>query len=230
MPDNERFPFAVLRDAIDDWFRGRGRRHTMARLAWTKLKCQAGIIAFVDYDGDPGGDRPQDRDALAWAWEDITMGFRGFGDNIVTGPILQMWHFLPAADRGDLCDRIDRCLIAIEVLCTSSTVHQRYPVRYRQGEMPRDPSGFQQPIALPVGGRLSRSWARDHGRDPDTIDDVIRHSLLESDVFTDLEDVDEVIERGDEEDEETLRHRRAEAAAALRAGFYVVPLDPPGEC
>ena len=234
MNTDERFPFTVLRDPIDDWFRGPGRRHTMARLAWTKLKALAGVIASVDYDGDPGGGSRPDRDAEAWAWEDIAMGFRGYGDNTVTGPILQIWHFLPIAAREDLCDRVDRCLYAIEVLCTSSKVHQRYPARYRRDGVPREPTGFTAPIALPVGGRLSRSWARDHDRDPETIDDVIRQSLLGADVYTDLEGIDAVIDGGAGAGPDTGvsggRRAREEAAAALRAGFYVVPLDPPGEC
>lgn len=227
MDELSRFPYPVLRDAIDGWFAETGRHHTTARLAWAKLKALAGVVACVEYDGAPGGDGDHDRDALAWAWEDIAMAFRGFGDNTLTGPILQMWHFLPRRELSDLCDRIDRCLVAIGVLCRSSGIQQRYPARYRTEAVPRDPNGFKEPIALPVGGRFTRSWARDEGHDPVLMEEVIQQSLLAAEVHADLDGVDAAITSA------TAAPRPSDTdavAEALRAGFYVVPLDPPGEC
>lgn len=167
------FPYKQFEADVGKGFLGGGPEKAVLRTAWSKLKGQAVVTAAVDYGLRPSS-TPAERDAaLAKAWEDIYIAFKGYGDNILTGFLLQVWHYVEKKSREELrrvlqeaCDKVDRYY-------EEHSIRRRYLEKYWSAPVRSSPGDFCEPTALPISGRPLRDWAGAEGVEYETYAQVM---------------------------------------------------------
>ena len=96
------FPYKQFEQDINKWFVSKNGSNAATRTAWGKFKGLIAVNAAVDYGMRPSSTEAERDEAMAKAWEDGYIAFKGYGDNTITGPILQMWHYVIDKDRESL--------------------------------------------------------------------------------------------------------------------------------
>lgn len=145
------------------------------RRAYRKFKLAIVLYAHCDYLGATTNavEGPVTRDqALAWAWEDADIAFRGYGEEALTGFILQMWTHVPHGEEGALRKAIKKAFKAADA-ATPLGVQRRYLLRWR-GKKVRDlDRGFDLPSVIPCMGIKLREWAADLGEEAEAISEQL---------------------------------------------------------
>lgn len=127
--------------------------------SYRKFKCLLGVYAYVDFPDDA---TPEQR--LAWAWEDADLAFRGYGENLLTGALLQMWTHTHGDEQDRFHEVITAALDAANEATDPSTP-RRYLAGVRAKPVRKGGNDFDLPQELPVRGPRLREWAEDEGFD-----------------------------------------------------------------
>tara|TARA_Y100000034_G_C6771585_1_gene344245 strand:- start:123 stop:734 length:612 start_codon:yes stop_codon:yes gene_type:complete len=133
--------------------------------------------------------------AMAWAWEDMVMAFRGYGSSCLTGAVLSYWQTIPEPFWEDVRRGLNRGAgAAIEG--TPKAVKRRYLLQHRIQTVRTPEMGFDLPALVPTFGPSLRDWAKRNGFNPDDVEAQ----------FTQLEEAErlglikpDVVRVGDEE-------------------------------
>jgi len=167
------FPYKQFEADISKWFVAKNGTNAATRTAWGKLKGLIAVNAAVDYGMRPSSTEAERDEAMAKAWEDGYIAFKGYGDNTITGPILQMWHYVIDKDRESLRQAIQSACDAVDVYYQEHGVRRRYLEKYWKAKVRCKPEDFREPTALPLSGRALRDWTSDEGYDYETFEQVI---------------------------------------------------------
>jgi hypothetical protein len=167
------FPYEQFEADINQWFRGGGAEKAILRSAWSKMKGQIVVSAGVDYGLRPNSTAAQRAEALSKSWEDVYIAFKGYGDNIWTGFLLQLWHYVPNKQRDSLRQAIQDACDRVDAYYTEHGIRRRYLEKYWTARVRSQPSDFQEPTALPISGKPLRDWAGSEGVDYETFEQVM---------------------------------------------------------
>lgn len=173
MSNTPLFPYEQFRSDIDKWFRTEGRQQPVLRTAWAKLKGLAIVTASVDYGLRPNSTEDEQHQALAKAWEDVYIAFKGYGDNILTGPMLQLWHYTTEKQRKSLHSALTEACASVDAFYNEHSIRRRYLQKYWKANVKSKPTHFQEPTALPISGRPLQDWSYNSGVEPEVMEQVM---------------------------------------------------------
>lgn len=125
---------------------------------YAKLKLILTVISITDYSQEGEG-------ALACAWEEVDVAFRGFGDELLTGIIIQLWRYLPESRQREFRSTLKRAFSAANA-ATSPDVFRLHEEKYRLAEINDPTKGWAFPTAVPLRGPRLQDWAKASGYDP----------------------------------------------------------------
>jgi hypothetical protein len=131
--------------------------------AYRKFRCLITIYAYMDFLSIS----PKQR--LSWAWEDVDIAFRGYGDNILTGVMLQMWDHTEDEEANRFHLTITKALERANAV-TDKNCPRRYLLKWRQSRVRKGADDFADPVVLPVNGPKLREWAEAEGFDAESIE------------------------------------------------------------
>ena len=133
--------------------------------SYRKLKNLVTAMAYTDFftDGVPM------KQAMAWTWEDVQIGFVGRGESIMSGAILQLWVFVAKANHEKFAAMIAKAFAAAEAT-TDPSVPRRYLTQWRNKPVRKSEDGFVDAPILPCWGPRVREWALSESRDPDEME------------------------------------------------------------
>lgn len=162
--DKPLYPHAMLVGFFDAWCQ-QHPDNKMARRAWAKMKGVAQVIAIVDYGMT---DTSQDvaPAAMAWAWEDIAMGFRARGDHLITGTVLQFCLGLTDYQQLQFARDLEAVFSAIEDYCRENGVMERYDAADRVCRVYTKPHQFTLSVVFPANGKATRDFLSQGGDAP----------------------------------------------------------------
>ena len=168
------YPASLVQARIDAWFAKNNTKHHVARRAWTKLKGYALVVAATDYGLRPKSKATDKDKALSYAWEDFTVAMRGYGDNVSTGFLLQMFSSLDAPACRSLGLAMSEAINAADVKAERDGVVRRYGKEYLDAPVVCKGDGFILPYAVPHSGAPVADWVRDH-EEEDVAEVIIEH-------------------------------------------------------
>ena len=129
--------------------------------SYAKFKFVLGVFAYCDFSYP----KKPTLQEMAWAWEDAQIAFKGHGEPILHGCILQMWSTLPASRKEEFLEAVETALRLADEN-TSLSVQRRYLKEWRDKPV-RDPDlGYNLMTILPVSGPTLREWSAEEGFDP----------------------------------------------------------------
>ena len=157
-----RYAFEGLEEGLDAWVDELDSPKALR--AWKKLKFMVLSVAWVDFGiWQEGVDREQ---AMAWAWEDMEMAFRGFGDSNLTGAVVHLWTSIEEA-KWEIGRRRVNTEFANARIATGMEAPRRYLLTYRCQTVRTPAWGFDLPSIVPVTGPRLKEWASKNGLDPE---------------------------------------------------------------
>jgi len=160
MPPLEGFQYQHAEDHLDKF--ARTRKSAAFKRSYRKFKFLLFTYAYLDFSAP---NRPS-KQHLSWAWEDAQIAFKGYGETMLHGAILQMWSTLGPIDQAQFLRSADEAFYLAECE-TDREANRRYVKKYRNEEI-RDPSdGFNLPSVTPVSGVKLKDWLHDEGFRPD---------------------------------------------------------------
>ena len=135
------------------------RGHLSFYRAYRKLRCLLAVYAHTDFPEEaPAAQR------WAWTWEDLDIAFRGLGENLMTGALIQLWMYTPDEEEAQFQAAIIEAFAAANE-ATDASVPRRYCRTDREAPVRRGEDDFLLPQALPVRGPRLREWAFEEGLD-----------------------------------------------------------------
>ena len=135
-----------------------------ARRALNKLQFLVLGTAWVEYALWDPDMAPED--AMAYAWEDMGIALRGYGDAALTGAVVHFWSGVGKEHWEAGREILNEALQQAEDN-TSATVARRFLRKYRQQLVRTPDMGFKGlPAVIPVTGPRVRDWARTNGMPP----------------------------------------------------------------
>lgn len=168
------YPAALVQARIEAWFTKHHKKHHAARRAWVKLKGYALVVAAADYGLRPSSKPAEKEKAMSYAWEDFTLAMRGYGDNVSTGFLLQMFSALDAAAGRGLGLAMTEAINAADTKAEREGVVRRYEADYLKAPVVFKSDGFIMPYAVPCSGAPLNDWVRDH-EDEDVAEVIVEH-------------------------------------------------------
>jgi hypothetical protein len=126
------------------------------RRAYQKFKGVIAMYAFVDYR--EAKDTPVQ---LSWAWEDAFVAFRGYGEETMTGPILQMWTTLPSSQESSFRGAIENSFQ--KAVQKNPSYPKRYKDLHRLAPVRTLDDGFNLAAVLPDRSPSLKDWGVDNG-------------------------------------------------------------------
>lgn len=164
--NNERFAYEEAERRIDaycyDEARTRGFRRT-----YRKLKLVMSVIAYTDY----APDAKLTEAAIACAWEELQLALTGRGEDVISGPIIQLWKHTPLGERDELRAVFVEAFNKAEA-ATGPDVRRLYTHKYRRqhywlldDEEPDDDSLDDAGTIAPYFGARLEELALDQGHD-----------------------------------------------------------------
>ena len=169
------YPAALVKTHIENWFKKAPTKNHRARRAWVKLKGYALVVAASDYGLRPRSSEAEKDKALAYVWEDFTIAMRGYGDNAVTGFLLQILSSLTPAGCKSLGEALATAVKAADDKASLDGVVRRYEQVYIDAPVIYDAQAFRMPYAVPIAGAPIADWVRDH--EDDDVAEVILEEL-----------------------------------------------------
>jgi hypothetical protein len=161
-----RFVYEEAENMLDSY--ALGRRESGDKQfyrAYRKFRCLITIYAYMDF---PSGSAPKQR--LSWAWEDVDIAFRGYGDNILTGVMLQMWDHTADEEEANRFHRTITKALERSNAVTDKNCPRRYLIKWRQSRVRKGADDFADQVVLPVNGPKLREWAEAEGFDAESIE------------------------------------------------------------
>lgn len=158
---SDRFEFEHAERILDEFVYNCRAPDNFLRV-YAKLKLVLAVISITDYaqEGDA---------ALACAWEELDVAVRGYGDELLTGIIIQLWRYLPSDRHREFRSALKRAFAAASA-ATSTTVFRLHEEKYRLAEV-NDPSkGWGFPTAVPLRGPRLQDWAKVAGYPPEQLE------------------------------------------------------------
>lgn len=172
--DTTRYPFEVIDEALDRFCNSEhAKDNAMFLRAVRKLRGVIIVYAVVDF----GQAAPDHAHALAWAWEDAEIAFKGYGEGTLTGPIVQMWDALSPESWRAFKQTLDRAFDRANAL-TNEDVKRRYFKGYRAKRVRTPKTGFNEKVVLPTWGPTFRDWCTDNKRDADEEEQLFHYVEL----------------------------------------------------
>ncbi len=168
------YPASLVQARIEAWFSKNHRKHHVARRAWVKLKGYALVVAATDYGLRPSSKPGEKEAALSYVWEDFTIAMRGYGDNVATGFLLQMFSSLDAAAGRGLGLAMTEAINAADAKAAREGVVRRYEATHLEAPVVFKSDGFIMPYAVPLTGAPLKDWVRDN-EDEDVAEVIIEH-------------------------------------------------------
>lgn len=160
----DRYHYEVAASLIEEAVLDLAPRRPSLLRAYRKLKATVVAYAYIDFLTEGVRSREE---ALAYAWEDAEIAFRGYGESCMTGAIVQFWSAVGSADTETTAQMRESIRLAFEAAeaATHADVKRRYLKKHRK-EPIRDLSmGFDLPAILPTRGIKLREWAIESGKD-----------------------------------------------------------------
>jgi len=161
----KRYPYELVVTSLDKSIKElAGKRYRMLIRAYRKIKLMAVVYAYVDFYSHDLADREM---SLAWAWEDVEIAFRGYGESALTGAIIQLWTALGEnkAKKKKLKSILEAAFAEANAACPLG-IERRYLSEYRQKPIVGEAGGFNLPTVLPCRGVRLVEWAEDNDKDP----------------------------------------------------------------
>lgn len=166
MKKTDLYRYDLLEKALDNYVNGLAKPG-VARRSLKKLKMSVLAAAWIDHClWDPEVDKEQ---AMAWAWEDMSIAFRGYGESSSTGVVIELWTMVGKERWPEFRKAVDKGLSDAERR-TKKTVRRRYMSKHLKLRSRSPDDGFELPCAVPTGGRVLRNWALENGMDPDEVE------------------------------------------------------------
>ena len=161
-----RYQYEIFEAGLDEYMKDLDRPDVMAALS--KVKFAVLASAWSDfYAWHPDTNKKQ---AMSWAWEDMVMSFRGFGESSMTGPIMSLWQAIPE-DKWEEARKVLNIAALNANRETPATVRRRYLTQYRCQTVRTPTWGFDLPAIVPTFGPRLRKWAEASGMNPDTVEE-----------------------------------------------------------
>lgn len=161
------YQYEVAEKVLDDYTRSSSFRRFQR--TYQRLKFALYGLVYIDL----GGEQLPLEEALALAWQDVDIAFRGYGDHILTGYVLQLWHVLPKGEEARFKHVIEEAF-SVAALLTDSSVPRRYLQKHREAPVRTLATGFNLPAILPISGPAIRDWAADTSTDAAKIEEQLR--------------------------------------------------------
>jgi|LakMenEpi03Aug12_release.lakeMendotaPanAssembly.Ray.scaffolds.fasta_scaffold12096_4 hypothetical protein len=153
---------ALVQARIDAWFR-KHKQHKASFRVWTKLKGYVYVLAATDYHMRPRSPEVDKQRALSYAWEDVTIALRGYGDNAITGFMLHMLATLPDdKTRQSLGAAWEAAVQSGDRQAEQDRVARRYALEYLKEPIICDMNAFTKPCVLPLYGAPVEDYVSDN--------------------------------------------------------------------
>jgi len=157
----ETYAYRVLEEGLDELVQALDC--PAATRALTKLKLMVLAHAWVEFGiWKPSVDNVQ---AMAWAWEDMDMAFKGYGDSSLTGAVMNLWTALGPENWAQAKTAINKASMAAGD-ATPKRVPRQYLLQYRVKTCRTPEMGFDLPHIMPAWGRRLHEWAESQGLEP----------------------------------------------------------------
>jgi hypothetical protein len=140
------------------------------RRAYAKFKLLIRVYAFADFSYPHAPDDSH----IAWAWEDAQIAFKGYGETLLHGAILQMWTVLSEQEQAQFLLAAGKGFYVAE-LETDRMAIRRYASKWRKSDTKNPSEGFDLPSVMPLSGVKVRDWATDEKLDPAGHEAFMRH-------------------------------------------------------
>ena len=160
------FQYKYVEATLDDF--ARKTPSLQFKRSYRKFKFLVAITAYCDFR-EPGKSREQ---SLAWAWEEVAVAFKGYGEPILNGVILQMWTTLHDGEKAKFLEAVYAGFDAAEEMTGPDTT-RKFTKAWREKPWHDPAKGFSYPTMLPVSGDKLREWCIDEGEDIDEIEYMI---------------------------------------------------------
>lgn len=129
------------------------------------------MIAAVDY--------AEADDPLSFAWQEVDVGFRGYGDEVMTGAIMYLWKYVPEGEEKKLRGLLGHAFSeAWEMSSDCEPIHHS---KHRRASIRDLEMGFDKPTAIPIRGPRFERWAKSNGLDPVLTEALIQQRMRELD-------------------------------------------------
>jgi hypothetical protein len=163
------YAYTKLEEGLDEFVAALAS--PVATRALSKLKFMVLAHAWTEFGiWRPDCDKEQ---AMAWAWEDMDIAFKGYSDSCLTGAVINLWTSMEREHWGEAVKAINRAIIAADQ-ATSKGVARQYLLQYR-GRTCRTPEmGFDLPAIAPAWGKRLHEWAAMQGLDPQRTEEKMR--------------------------------------------------------
>lgn len=132
--------------------------------AYQKLKGTIAMYAFVDYRGEK-----DTKKSLSLAWEDVFVAFRGYGEETMTGPILQMWTSCPKGQEMAFKISIEEAYS--RSVAAEPDYDKRYKDPHRLAAVRDLDDGFHLAAVLPDRSPSLKDWGMDSGLSEQELDE-----------------------------------------------------------
>jgi hypothetical protein len=165
MREDKHYQYKVFERGLEEYVAG--LKNESASLALRKLKFMVLATAWTDFHiWDEDVDKEQ---AMAWAWEDMVMAFKGFGESVLTGAVMSLWTSIPDDEWETGRKAINKAVCGADDE-TPKVIARRYLLHYRVQTVRTPDMGFNLPAIVPTHGNRLRTWATKNGMDPDEVE------------------------------------------------------------
>jgi len=166
------YPYQIVEKALDTFFLERPNE-LLLRRSYRRFKAFVFMLATVEYEMLDGESEEQREEALSFAWEDMDLAFRGYGDNCATGFVMQLWAVLFKEDWPNFKKALEECLGEARAVANEKGVKPRYSAKYLSKPVRDLDEEFCLPTALPLSGPVIREWAIENDKDPDRLEEAM---------------------------------------------------------
>ena len=166
------YPYEIVEKALDSFF-GERAEQLLLRRSYRRLKCLVNMFAVVEYGMLDTEDERARKKAVSFAWEDMDVAFRGYGDNCTTGFVMQIWSVLQKKDWPVFKALLEEALSKARKEAEHRGVNPRYSDRYLYKPVRDLDEEFCLPTALPLSGPVVRDWAVENDKDPERLEEAM---------------------------------------------------------
>lgn len=166
------YPHHLLTAYFDAWLQQHPQHLIVAR-AVAKMHRMAELIAETDYNLTKDEDADITNRLMAFAWEDMAMAFRGRGDHLLTGAVLQVYMGMTSDEKVSFSKGLEQVLQFIEAHCLEHDVLLRYREDQRACVVLYEPQQFTLPVAIPATSNTTDDFVAQGGVTPKAVKSVV---------------------------------------------------------